>query len=142
LVLVEVGREIKTVKQTTTFMSYFRTSAPGIAEFRPRRDTTTKWQRNQNTVAYVAPTRMGPITHTVIVALMVAMLGLVYLSQVTKSSTFGYTMQQQTDTLASLTAQQQDLEIENARLQALNTVKDSNVAKAMTVPVSTTTATN
>lgn len=124
-------------------MSYFRTPALGAADFRARRDTTTsKWQRNQNTVAYVAPVRMGPITHTVVVALMVAMLGLVYLSQVTKSSTFGYTLQQQNDTLASLAAEQQDLEIENARLQALNTVKDSNVAKAMTVPVSTTSATN
>ena len=124
-------------------MSYFRTTAQGTAEFRARRDaTTTKWQRNQNTVAYVAPTRMGPITHTVVVALMVAMLGLVYLSQVTKSSTFGYTLQQQNDTLASLAAEQQDLEIENARLQALTTVKDSNVAAAMTAPVSTSSATN
>lgn len=123
-------------------MSYFNTSAPGAAEFRARRDTTTKWQRNQNTVAYAASTRMGPITHTVVVALMVAVLGLIYLSQVTKSSTFGYTLQQQNDTLASLAAEQQDLEIENARMQALNTVKDSNVAKAMTAPVSTTSATN
>lgn len=123
-------------------MSYFRTSPPGAAEFRARRDPTTKWQRNQNTVAYTAPARMGPITHTVVVALMVAVLGLIYLSQVTKSSTFGYTLQQQNDTLASLAAEQQDLEIENARLQALNTVKDSNVAKAMTAPVSTTSATN
>ena len=123
-------------------MSYFHTSAPGAAEFRARRDTTTKWQRNQNTVAYAAPTRMGPITHTVIVALMVAVLGLIYLSQVTKSSTFGYTLQQQNDTLASLAAEQQDLQIENARMQALNTVKNSNVAKAMTAPASTASATN
>lgn len=123
-------------------MSYFRTSASSETEFRARRDPTTKWQRNQNTVAYAAPARMGPITHTVVVALMVAVLGLVYLSQVTKSSTFGYTLQQQNDTLASLAAEQQDLEIENARLQALNTVKDSSVAKAMTTPVSTATATN
>lgn len=85
---------------------------------------------------------MGPITHTVVVALMVAVLGLIYLSQVTKSSTFGYVLQQQNDTLASLAAEQQDLEIENARLQALSTVKDSNVAAAMTAPVSTTSATN
>jgi hypothetical protein len=123
-------------------MSYFRTSASSATEFRARREPTTKWQRNQNTVAYAAPVRMGPITHTVVVALMVAVLGLVYLSQVTKSSTFGYTLQQQNDTLASLAAEQQDLEIENARLQALNTVRDSNVAKAMTTPVSTATTTN
>ena len=140
--LVEVGREKIQTKKHHHIMSYFRTSAPGAAEFRARRDTTTKWQRNQNTVAYAASTRMGPITHTVIVALMVAVLGLIYLSQVTKSSTFGYTLQQQNDTLASLAAEQQDLQIENARMQALNTVKDSNVAKAMTTPFSTASATN
>ncbi len=125
-------------------MSYFRTSSPEAAVFRARRETgnNTKWQRNQNTVAYTAPVKMGPITHTVLVALMVAVLGLIYLSQITKSSTFGYTLQQQSDTLASLSAEEQDLKIENARLQALNTVKDSNVAKVMTTPVSTETATN
>ena len=125
-------------------MSYFRTSSPEATVFRARRETgnNTKWQRNQNTVAYTAPVKMGPITHSVLVALMVAVLGLIYLSQITKSSTFGYTLQQQSDTLASLSAEQQDLKIENARLQALNTVKDSNVAKLMTAPTSTETATN
>lgn len=123
-------------------MAYFRTSQPEATIFRARRDSGNKWQRNQNTVAYAAPVKMGPITHTVLVALMIAVLGLIYLSQVTRSSTFGYTLQEQSDTMASLNAQQHDLQIENARLQALNTVKDSNVAKAMTAPATTETATN
>ena len=123
-------------------MAYFRTSTPEATAFRARHDGANKWQRNQNTVAFTGPVKMGPITHTVLVALMVAVLGLIYLAQVTKSSTFGYTLQQQSDTLASLNAEQQDLQIENARLQALTTVKDSSVAKAMTTPVSTETSTN
>lgn len=125
-------------------MAYFRTSTPEATVFRARRDgvSNNKWQRNQNTVAFGTQTKMGPITHTVVVALMVAGLGLVYLSQVTKSSTFGYAMQQQNETLASLNAEQHDLEIENARLQALNTVKESNVASAMTTPSSTSIVTN
>ncbi len=122
-------------------MSYFRTSTPEATAFRPRRDNN-KWQRNQNTVAYKTAIKMGPITHTVLVALMVAVLGLIYLSQVTKASSFGYALQQQSDQMATLTAQQQDLQIENARLQALNTVKDSSVAKAMTAPVSSETVAN
>lgn len=124
-------------------MSYFYTSTRSATEFRARRNpAVAKWQRNQNTVAYASSVKMGPITHTVVVALMVAVLGLIYLSQVTKSSTFGYTLQQQNETLASLVAEQQDLQIENARLQALNTIKNSNVAKAMTAPASVDTATN
>lgn len=125
-------------------MAYYRTSTSSTTTFRARRegDNSSKWQRNQNTVAYTAPVKMGPITHTVLVALMVAVLGLIYLAQVTKSSTFGYTMKQQSDTIAELTAEQQDIQIENARLQALTTVKDSSVAKAMTAPASTASATN
>lgn len=123
-------------------MSYFRTKTPEATAFRARREGSNKWQRNQNTVVYTGPVKMGPITHTVLVALMVAVLGLIYLAQVTKSSTFGYTLQQQSDTLASLNAEQRDLQIENARLQALNTVQNSTVAKAMTTPVSTETTTN
>ena len=139
--LVEMGREIKTLNHHT--MSYFHTPAfSSETQFRARRDPTAKWQRNQNTVAYATSVKMGPVTHTVAIALIVAMLGLIYLSQVTRSSTFGYTLQQQNETLASLEAEQQDLEIENARLQALGTVKNSNVAKAMVAPASTQTATN
>ena len=123
-------------------MAYFRTSTSEATVFRARREGSNKWQRNQNTVAFGVQEKMGPITHTVVVALMVAVLGLVYLSQVTKSSTFGYTLQQQNDTLVSLSAEQHDLEIENARLQALATVKDSNVAKAMADPASTDVFTN
>lgn len=85
---------------------------------------------------------IGPVTHTVLVALLITVLGLIYLSQVTKTSTFGYTLQSQTEQMAALTVQRQDLEVENARLQALTKVKDSSVAKAMTAPVSTDIATN
>ena len=100
------------------------------------------WQRNQNTVAYTSRVSLGPITHTVIIALMLALLGLIYLSQVTKTSSYGYVLQSQTDEIASLTAERQDLEVENARLQALTRVKDSNVAAAMTTPSSVDYAAN
>lgn len=120
-------------------MSYYRTPQfePFVSSRRSR-----QWQRNQNTVAYASRTTLGPIMHTVIVALMIAVLGLIYLSQVTKTSSFGYVLQDQNDTLASLAAEQQDLQVENARLQALSRVKDSNVAKAMTPPASVESATN
>lgn len=122
-------------------MSYFRTSQPEAAVFHTRH-ASTKWQRNQNTVAFVPKASIGPVTHTVLVALLITVLGLIYLSQVTKTSTFGYTLQSQTEQMAALTVQRQDLEVENARLQALTKVKDSSVAKAMTAPVSTDIATN
>lgn len=92
------------------------------------------WRRNQNTVAFTATTSLGPIAHTVLIALMIAVLGLLYLTQVTKMGFYGYERDRRESTLADLSAKKRDLEVENARLQALNRVADSSVAKAMTDP--------
>jgi len=96
-----------------------------------------RWRRNQNTVAYTAAAKLGPIAHTVIIALMIAVLGLIYLTQVTKTSFFGYQLNERETQLETLATERQNLEIENARLQALERVRSSDVAKAMTTPVST-----
>lgn len=107
-----------------------------------RRDRHAKgWQRNQNTVLYAPKASLGPITHTVFIALMIAVLGLIYLSQVTKTSAYGYVLDSQNTQMAALTAEQQDLQVENARLQALSHVQESSVAKAMTSPAATQYAT-
>ena len=119
-------------------MSYYRNNSASFVSSRRSR----QWQRNQNTVAFVSKAGMGPITHTVIIALMIAVLGLIYLAQVTKTSSYGYILEKQTNQMASLTAERQDLEVENARLQALTRVKDSSVAKAMVEPASVDYATN
>lgn len=108
-------------------MSYTRT-----AQFNSRRQTN--WQRNQNTVAFASAIKLGPISHTVIVALMITVLGLIYLTQATRVSGYDYAANTISDKISSLTEQKNDLEIENARLTALQTVKNSNVAKAMTTP--------
>lgn len=100
------------------------------------------WRRNQNTVAYAPAIALGPIAHTVIVALMVAVLGLIYLTQVTKTSSYSYEIDEHQTKLAELLDQKRDLEVENARLQALERVAGSGVAAAMTDPVSTDYARN
>jgi hypothetical protein len=100
------------------------------------------WRRNQNTVAFVPSATLGPVAHTVLVALMIAVLGLIYLTQVTKTSTYGYQLDSLETKRTELLAERQDLENENARLQALERVKNSSVAATMTEPVSTEYATN
>lgn len=92
------------------------------------------WRRNQNTTTFAPSANLGPVAHTVLVAMMIAILGLIYLTQVTKTSSFGYDIEQRKTALAELRAEQQDLEIENARLQALERVQDSSVAKALEAP--------
>lgn len=95
------------------------------------------WSRNRNTVAYVSAIKLGPVTHTVLVALMVTVLGLIYLTQATRATSYDYATQEINNQIAELNEQKSDLEVENARLTALETVKKSSVAAAMTTPVST-----
>jgi hypothetical protein len=95
------------------------------------------WRRNQNTVAFAPARTLGPVMHTVLIALMIAVLGLIYLTQVTKMSLYGYKIDDRQTKLADLTAKKRDLEVENARLQALERVKNSNVAKALAEPTAT-----
>lgn len=89
------------------------------------------WGRNQNTVAFASSVKLGPVTHTVLVALMITVLGLIYLTQATRATGYDYQTQAIEDKIATLDSQKTDLEVENARLTALETVRSSSVAKAM-----------
>lgn len=95
------------------------------------------WNRNQNTVAFASSVKLGPVAHTVIVSLMVTILGLIYLTQATRATSYDYEAQKIDSQIAELTTKNSDLEVENARLTALESVQNSNVAKAMATPEST-----
>lgn len=108
-------------------MSYTRT-----VQFNSRRQTN--WQRNQNTVAFASAVKLGPITHTVLVALMITVLGLIYLTQAARVSGYDYTASEIQSKISALNDQKKELEVENARLTALQAVQSSSVAKNMTTP--------
>ncbi|MBL8159762.1 hypothetical protein JNJ66_04855 [Candidatus Saccharibacteria bacterium] len=97
-----------------------------------RRDAA--WRRNQNTVAYRVQRGLGPVASTVMVILLLSVLGLIYLTQLTKTSTYGYKINELETKRRELESQRADLEVESARLQALERVKSSSVADAMTTP--------
>lgn len=111
-------------------MSYQR-----IPQYSSRRQQN--WSRNQNTVAFVSPVKLGPVAHTVLIALMITVLGLIYLTQATRATSYDYEAQKVDSQIADLTTKKSDLEVENARLTALETVKNSSVARGMTTPTST-----
>ena len=112
-------------------MSYYQNTT----EFSPRRQQS--WSRNQNNVAFVSSVKLGPVAHTVLVALMITVLGLIYLTQATRATSYDYESQKIDSQIADLSTQKSELEIENARLTALETVKNSSVAREMTTPAST-----
>lgn len=111
-------------------MSYQRTP-----QYSSRRQQN--WSRNQNTVAFISSVKLGPVAHTVLVALMITVLGLIYLTQATRATSYDYEAQKIDSQIADLSTKKSDLEVENARLTALETVKNSSVAREMTTPAST-----
>ncbi len=101
-----------------------------------RTEPSAAYRRNQNTTTFQAAKTLGPIAHTVIIAVMLAVLGLIYLTQITKTSTYGYEINELEVKQSELLTRQQDLRVENARLQALERVSQSEVAKALDRPSS------
>ena len=95
------------------------------------------WSRNQNTTKFISSVKLGPVAHTVLVALMITVLGLIYLTQATRATSYDYESQKIDNQIADLSTKKSDLEVENARLTALETVKNSTVARELTTPAST-----
>lgn len=95
------------------------------------------WNRNQNTTRFASNVKLGPVTHTVFVALMITVLGLIYLTQATRATSYDYEAQKIDSQIADLTTKKTDLEVENARLTALDNVQNSSVARQMTPPAET-----
>lgn len=108
-----------------------------------RRSTTyasrrgERHSRNHNSVNYISAVKLGPVTHTVLVALMITVLGLIYLTQATKAIGYDYAASDIDSQIAELSVEKNNLEVENARLTALRTIENSNVAAEMTEPSST-----
>lgn len=105
--------------------------------FTPRRTQVQSMRRNQNATRYKTETKVGPVAHTVLIALMITVLGLIYLTQATKTTAYSYEAQGLDTEISELTAKKSELEVQNARLTALERVKGSAVASAMTTPQTT-----
>jgi acetyl-CoA carboxylase alpha subunit len=68
---------------------------------------------------------------------MITVLGLIYLTQATRATSYDYEAQKIDSKIADLNNQKTDLQVENARLTALDNVQNSSVARNMTQPAQT-----
>jgi outer membrane murein-binding lipoprotein Lpp len=92
-----------------------------------------RYAPSQNSVSYRDKTRtLGPISNTIILIVLACLLGLLYLTQVTKTNTLGYQVNHLQQKQSQLESQHSDLEVASARLQSVQRVKHSDVAKHMT----------
>lgn len=88
--------------------------------------------RHHNAVSFRATERtLGPISNTIILIVLACVLGLLYLTQVTKTNAYGYSINDLKVQQTQLQSQHSDLEVASARLQSMDRVKNSAVATAM-----------
>ena len=92
--------------------------------------------RNQNITAFAGERKLGPVAHFVILAVLLAVLGGLYLSQATRTSSFSFELNEIEQKRLDLASEKADLVAENSRLKALSNIQNSAVAASMTTPVS------
>jgi hypothetical protein len=89
--------------------------------------------RGQNSVSFrVTDKRLGPVSNTIVLIVLACLLGLLYLTQVTKTNAYGYTINNLQKQQSSLQQQHEDLSVASARGQSVGRVASSQVATGMT----------
>lgn len=104
-------------------MTYSSSLAIGRQRFSTRNQNTTSFQDRDG--------RLGPVSNTIILVILTCILGLLYLTQVTKTNAYGYRINALHTEQTKLTDEHDQLEVAAARLQALDRVKNSNAAKSL-----------
>jgi len=89
-------------------------------------------RRNQNATSFQSRERaLGPISNTIILIVLACLLGLLYLTQVTKTNAYSYKINALNEKQTQLQQEHNDLEVASARLQALDRIKNSEIAKQL-----------
>lgn len=92
--------------------------------------------RNQNVINFNTDRRrIGPVSNTIILIVLACLLGLIYLTQVTKTNTYGYQINSLQQQQSQLQQQHSNLEVTSAELQSVAKVQTSSVASSL-VPIS------
>jgi len=99
--------------------------------------------RSQNTVSFRTQTRaFGPVSNTIILIVLACLLGLLYLTQVTKANAYGYQINDLKDHKSALKLENENLKVAAARLQSLDRVQNSAQAKALVATTPSDTVAN
>jgi hypothetical protein len=106
--------------KTKKYMTYSSSLAMGRQRYA---------QRNQNAISFKRELKgFGPISNTIVLIVLACILGLLYLTQVTKTNAYGYSINGLRTQSEALKSERNQLEIDSARLQALDRTKNSTVS--------------
>jgi hypothetical protein len=89
--------------------------------------------RGQNSVTFrVTDKRLGPVSNTIVLIVLACLLGLLYLTQVTRTNAYGYQINGLQQQQSQLQQQHEDLTVASAREESVNRTANSSTAQAMT----------
>lgn len=93
---------------------------------------TAAYGRNKNATAFRTQERaLGPISNTIILIVLALVLGLLYLTQVTKTNAYGYEIDSLKQEQTRLDAEHDNLEVASARLRSVESIQNSEEAKSL-----------
>ena len=93
---------------------------------------SSAYQRNRNVVSIrTTKPSIGPVTNIIVLILVACLLGLVYLTQVTKTNALDYKVSELSNKQIELKEEYASLEVDAQRLQSLERVKNSQTAQNM-----------
>lgn len=88
--------------------------------------------RGQNAISFKnEEKRLGPISNAIVLLVMVCLIGLVYLTQVTKTNSFSYEIDRLQQQQSELKEEQKDLELTAARLRSVESSKVAQAAEGL-----------
>ncbi|GAC1387105.1 MAG: hypothetical protein NVS1B7_5850 [Candidatus Saccharimonadales bacterium] len=115
-------------------MTYSSSLAMGRQRYTAQGRNTTVFKSREKT--------LGPISNTIMLIVLACLLGLLYLTQVTKTNVYSYRINTLQEQKTSLISEHDDLSVNAARLQALERVKASTVNKNLVAITPSTTIQN
>ena len=94
------------------------------------RESSSAWVRNRNIVRHT-PKTLGSVSQSVILGVLVLAIGLIYVTQGTKATSYDYELSRVESEISELKAKQEDLAVERARLTSIAAANTSEVAAKM-----------
>lgn len=88
-------------------------------------------RRNQNLYRNKAELQLGPVSAGIVMVAVIAVLALLYLNQITKTSVFGYQVTQLKTQQKEALAAKEELEVEAARLSSIQSIQSSKAVAGL-----------
>jgi len=88
--------------------------------------------RGQNAVTFKTTSkRLGPVSNTIVLLAVICLLGLVYLTQVTKTNSYSYQLDQLKEQQSVLKEETKDLELSATRLRVIDEARIAGAAEEL-----------